>query len=281
MKQLAFFLSVAALAFFSFTAQAQQSAKFEGSFYTTANNQPITMQIAPYADGIAGQVQMGAETAGFVGSLEGNESYGLMQDANGDMSAYHAVLNGNSLLFTITMIDPATFKTTEATLQFKRGTPTTTAATKPQLTQAAVTSGAAVQGSNSATAREWRSRLADTRLTYMSSYSSGYGDSYGGYSVQRAMDLCNKGYFTYAGSSSFSANAPGASAYNAGNSGGDGTWVIVDGGSGTAVLQLHFNNGETARYTLGMQDGKTYLNGERWFRITKAEGGEYAPTSCY
>ena len=35
---------------------------------------------------------------------------------------------------------------------------------------------------------------------------------------------------------------------------------------GEVVLHLRFNDGSTNTYTLGYEDGKTYLNGRRWLR---------------
>ncbi len=286
MKQVTIFLAIFFCTVFCYFATAQSNNGFEGSYYTTANNQSITMQIMPYEDGIVGQIIMGNESAEFLGTIQGSESYGLLQETGSEeVSAYHAVVRGNQLDFTITVVDPSTFQSNEVTLNFKRGAPSaaTSIATTPSATKTTTqtTNNSNAGGSNSATARQWKDLLADTRLTYMSSYSSGYGDSYGGYSVKRSMDLCSQGYFTYAGSSNFSVNAPGASAYNAGNSGSDGTWVIKDDNAGGAILQLNYADGNVSQFGLGYEDGKTYLNNERWFRITKAEGGENAPGSCY
>ncbi len=287
MKQVTISLAIFFCSVFCYFANAQISNNtFEGSYYTTADNQSITMQIMPYEDGIVGQIIMGNESAEFLGTINGSESYGLLQETGSeDVSAYHAVVRGQQLDFTITVVDPSTFQSNEVTLNFKRGTPSasTSIAATPSAakTTTQTTTNSNAGGSNSATARQWKDLLADTRLTYMSSYSSGYGDSYGGYSVKRSMDLCSQGYFTYAGSSNFSVNAPGASAYNAGNSGSDGTWVIKDDNAGGAILQLNYADGNVSQFRLGYEDGKTYLNNERWFRITKAEGGENAPGSCY
>jgi hypothetical protein len=45
-----------------------------------------------------------------------------------------------------------------------------------------------------------------------------------------------------------------------------------------ALLRLRFHHGRVAEYRLGWQEGKTYLNGERWYRTTLAsDGPEYAP----
>ncbi len=82
------------------------------------------MQIMPYEDGIVGQIIMGNESAEFLGTIQGSESYGLLQETGSEeVSAYHAVVRGNQLDFTITVVDPSTFQSNEVTLNFKRGTP--------------------------------------------------------------------------------------------------------------------------------------------------------------
>ncbi|QQS28865.1 MAG: hypothetical protein IPM47_18800 [Sphingobacteriales bacterium] len=220
MKTASFFFAVFFLLLSVGSAYAQVSNSFEGTYYTTANNQNISMQIMPYEDGIVGQIVMGNETAEFLGTLQGNESYGLLQEtSSGDVSAYHAVVRGSRLDFTISIVDPSTYQTSDVTLNFNRGTApvhTNTATTQPAIKNHTQTSNNG--GSNSATARQWRDLLSDTRLTYMSSYSSGYGDSYGGYSVKRSMDLCSQGILYLRRQQQFQCQCPGASAYNAGNS---------------------------------------------------------------
>lgn len=281
MKQVIF--SLVAMLMSLVSANAQTSG-FEGTYTYSANGATATLQLAPYSDGIAGKLVIGNESADLLGTVTGNKSEGLLQDSNnGDMSAYSAVVSGNRLDLTLYIADPNSGQYTPVTLNFNRGTtPLPQASTAPvrQSTSNTTSAGGNIGGSNSAIAKEWKNRLSNTRLTYLDSYSSGYGDSYGGYSVHRTMDICGKGYFTYSGSSNFTMNASAANAYSFGNSGGDGTWSVIDNGSGGAVLQLNFNDGSTAQYRLGFQEGKTYLNGERWFRTTAADGDEYAPASC-
>ncbi|OWY24644.1 hypothetical protein BVG80_05310 [Sphingobacteriales bacterium TSM_CSM] len=259
-----------------------QTAGFEGNYVMSANGQTANLQIAPYDGGIAGQLAIGNESATLVGTVNGNRSEGVIQDnGNGQMSAYTATVSGSRLDLTLLIVDPNTFQTTPVTLNFTRGNAAAAQQTTTAPARTTVSGSGSAGGSNSAVAKEWKNLLADTRLTYMDSYSSGYGDNYGGYSVERKIELCSRGFFTYSGNSNFSVNAPAATGYSYGNSGGDGTWSVIDSGNGGAILQLNFNDGSTAQYNLGYQNGKTFLNGERWFRVTAAEGGDYAPVSCY
>jgi len=279
MKQVLFLLAAVCMGLAMVNAQ---TAGFEGNYVMNANGQTATLQIAPYEGGIAGQLTIGAESATLLGTVSGKQSEGLIQDnGNGQMSAYTAIVSGNRLDLTLLIVDPNTYQTTPVTLNFTRGS----AAALQQTTAAAparqTTSGSGgIGGSNSAVAKEWKNLLSNTRLTYMDSYSSGYGSNYGGYSVERKIELCSRGFFTYNGTSNFSVDAPAASGYSYGNNAGDGSWSVIDNGNGSAILQLNFNDGSAAQYNLGYQNGKTYLNGERWFRTTAADGGEYAPVSC-
>ncbi len=132
----------------------------------------------------------------------------------------------------------------------------------------------------SAELNEWKQWLSNVRLTYMDSYySSDYstGGVSGGYSTERRIDLCARGYFNYGSSSDLSVSGSGVSGYSAGNDSGQGTWAIVIGNAGEPMLVLNFHNGEKYSYTLQYSDEKLYLNGDRYFRTTE---GEYAP-NCY
>ena len=127
---------------------------------------------------------------------------------------------------------------------------------------------------------EWKQWLSNVRLTYMDSYySSGYTstDVSGGYSTERKIDLCAKGYFNYNNYSDVSVSSVGASGYNSGNTAGDGTWKIIIGSTGDPTLILNFQNGDEYSYRLEYTDEKLYMNGDRYFRTTQ---GEYAP-NCY
>lgn len=127
---------------------------------------------------------------------------------------------------------------------------------------------------------EWKQWLSNVRLTYMNShYSSNYTDGgiSGGYSSERKIDLCAKGYFNYRSNNDMTISGSGVSGYNSGNSAGDGTWKVIIGTSGEPTLILNFQNGEEYSYRLQYTDQKLYMNGDRYFRTTE---GEYAP-NCY
>ncbi|ARA93982.1 hypothetical protein AWN76_013005 [Rhodothermaceae bacterium RA] len=118
---------------------------------------------------------------------------------------------------------------------------------------------------------EWRQRLSGMRLTYLSSYYSGGVDgAYVGSSSEATIDLCQAGYFLYGSSSSLSVDGGFGSGYNAsgysgGRDQGQGQWEVVHRG-GQSVLLLRFHDGRTHEYTLTDEDGKTFLNGERYYR---------------
>ena len=121
-------------------------------------------------------------------------------------------------------------------------------------------------------ADEWKQRLNNSRLTYMWSYYSGTSvdGSYAGGSQRTQIDLCAQGYFRYSDSNQMSIDGGYGSGYNvsgydAGRDKGQGSWEVVGRGE-QAVLLLKFNDGRVFEYTLGLEDGKTYLNGKRFFR---------------
>lgn len=59
---------------------------------------------------------------------------------------------------------------------------------------------------------------------------------------------------------------------------GSGTWKVLSGSQNQTVLQLSFHSGELYEYRVVIdEEGKTYLNDERYFRTYD---GEYAP-NCY
>ena len=128
---------------------------------------------------------------------------------------------------------------------------------------------------------EWQEGLKNTKLTYRSSYNSGgYGDSYGGMSEREEIHLCAAGYFKYSSSSSLTIDTGGASGYSAGKDGGAGKWEVTGDGSGGAALKLRFDNGNIRTYTLSFEDGKTFLNGKRYFRTGVQDDPQYRP-DCY
>lgn len=127
----------------------------------------------------------------------------------------------------------------------------------------------------------WKSRLAGARLTYMESYSSPStteGGIGGGYSINRRIDLCPEGHYRTDARSEHSFSGSEVSAYGSGNDSGAGTWQALKLSDGASVLRLTARDGRVTDYRLGFDGGKTYLNGERWYRTTlAADGPEYAP----
>lgn len=127
----------------------------------------------------------------------------------------------------------------------------------------------------------WKERLSGTRLTYLESYSSPApteGSIGGGYSIDRRIDLCSEGHYKTGTQSEHSFSGSDVSAYGSDRTSGSGTWRAVIMPNGTSMLQLHAHDGNVREYSLGFEDGKTYLNGQRWYRTSLvADGPDYAP----
>ena len=126
---------------------------------------------------------------------------------------------------------------------------------------------------------EWKKWLSDSRLTYMNShYSSDYtvGGISSGYSSERKIDLCSKGYFTDSSNNDMSISGSGVSGYSSGSDEGSGTWKLemtIEG----YMLILNYSSGEMEQYNLAYEDSKFYMNGVRYFVTSE---GEYAP-NCH
>ena len=137
--------------------------------------------------------------------------------------------------------------------------------------------------------KQWQKDLQNSKLTYMSSYSSfDYSDpnitTGGSTSSKEVIDLCSKGYFKYY-SSSFTSVTGGTSASNATASGygtndGNGTWEVIANAVGQPVLELHFYSGEVYTYVISSEDSKTFLNGERYYYTDMTSPDEYKP-DCF
>ncbi len=132
-------------------------------------------------------------------------------------------------------------------------------------------------------AEEWKQRLNDSRLTYMWSYYSGGVDgSYAGGSQKTQIDLCAQGFFRYSDRNEMAVDGGYGSGYNvsgfdAGRDKGQGTWQVVGRGR-QAVLVLKFRDGRVLEYTLSLEEGKTFLNGKRFFRTYRnAPVAEHRP----
>ena len=122
----------------------------------------------------------------------------------------------------------------------------------------------------------WKRHLTNTRLTRIESYSSPgatEGTIGGGYSSEVRIDICAEG-FTFNGSSLVSAGGGGVSGSSGGRTSSEGKWEVIAAPNGSPLLQLDHTNGERSEFKLDEQDGKVYLNGERWFRTVT---GDHAP----
>lgn len=121
---------------------------------------------------------------------------------------------------------------------------------------------------------DWKTWLSGVKLTYMDSYSSNSytsGGVSGGYSTKNVIDLCSEGFFIYYGSDNMSVGSTASSDYSTSHSKGSGQWEVLGN-----TLRLKFRNGKIWEYEMSLEEGKTYLNGKRYFRTWD---GEFAP-SC-
>ena len=127
---------------------------------------------------------------------------------------------------------------------------------------------------------DWHSLLNHTKLTYLNSYNSGTG-SYGGYTTgggysdEESIELCPAGYFRFSSSSTMSFDSGGGFGYSGDQSAGHGKWSVKGN-----VLTLQFNDGSVKTYTCTMEDGKTFLNGYRYYRIGAGDQYGNGP-SCF
>ncbi|NBC17319.1 MAG: hypothetical protein GVY18_08415 [Bacteroidetes bacterium] len=128
---------------------------------------------------------------------------------------------------------------------------------------------ASAQGASSEPAgaeeQEWQDFLRGCRLYLSNSYDSGDGS---GYIDETTIDLC-PGYFTFSDHSLTVFNemdpVSGNDPYLHSNQKGAGQWHVIRRG-GASALQLRFHDGRTKTFALGWEDGKTFLDGQRWLR---------------
>lgn len=119
---------------------------------------------------------------------------------------------------------------------------------------------------------DWKTLLSGVKLTYMDSYSSNSysaGGVSGGYSTENVFDLCSQGFFIYYGSDNMTVGGSASSGYSSSSGRGSGQWEVAGN-----TLRLKFQNGKIWEYELSLEEGKTYLNGKRYFRTWD---GDYAP----
>jgi len=111
-------------------------------------------------------------------------------------------------------------------------------------------------------AQQWRGRLAGKKVSFRESYSSG-GMS-GGYALSRDYYLCSDGRFAYRDTSSMAVYVEGYSASSASPEYAEGRWRVVTQ-EGQAMLELRWGDGRITYRALDHAEGRTYLDGERWF----------------
>lgn len=119
----------------------------------------------------------------------------------------------------------------------------------------------------------WRSFLSGTRLTYLAAQADTRGD---GQAVVQALDLCTDGNYLMESATDLRIIDADASLVTGTGSGDRGTWEVRPMGlDGVRLVLLPLDGGERT-YALEDSAGATFLNGQRWFRTTFAEG-EHAP----
>lgn len=113
-------------------------------------------------------------------------------------------------------------------------------------------------------AKLWRKKLSGKKLTKIENYNGG---SSGGYNSRLDIVLRTDGRLTFAGDSSVSIYIDGGNS-NGGNSSGtkkgEGRWRIFSRGS-QALLAVTAEGHPTEYFVLSEDQGKTLLNGRRWF----------------
>jgi hypothetical protein len=119
----------------------------------------------------------------------------------------------------------------------------------------------------SALVGEWRALLVGMKLEQLESYSnydrSGAG---GGYSRRAVWHLCADGRFTSSYSAHAAVDADAASGLGTSAEEASGRWT-VEVRAGQAVLVLAADDGTQATHALGYDGEKTFLDGERVFRV--------------
>ncbi len=126
-------------------------------------------------------------------------------------------------------------------------------------------------------ADNWKNNLANTRLTYMDSYSSiTYSDpnvtTGGGYSNKEVIDLCGEGYFKYSKNNEMSVTGgANVSGLQTTKGRGAGTWEVRADASGNPLLVLNFYSGEVYEYAITNPDRKLHLNGYRYYHTWTGE----------
>lgn len=119
----------------------------------------------------------------------------------------------------------------------------------------------------SALVGEWQALLAGTKLEQLESYSSyGGAGAGGGYSRHAVWHLCADGRFTSSYSAHTAIDAEAASGLGTTAEERSGRWNIAVR-EGQPVLVLAGSDGAETTHALGYDGEKTFLDGERVFRV--------------
>jgi hypothetical protein len=113
----------------------------------------------------------------------------------------------------------------------------------------------------------WRALLAGMMLKRMQQYSSGIG---GGYNMSTVWHLCRDGRFTYEHTSHVTVQIPDSGLSAADQDRRQGTWQVEIKGT-DAVLILTGDDGAVTSHALAHDGEKTFLDGERVFRLNSEE----------
>ncbi len=112
---------------------------------------------------------------------------------------------------------------------------------------------------------DWTKFLSGMMLRYLSSYNSGGGS--GGMSTDRTMHFCSDGRYAYLSSSLTTINVDGGGASSGGQDRTQGRWRVESATPTSAVVILTLENGQTERINVQYDGTKTFVGGQRWFRV--------------
>ncbi|HJU05899.1 MAG TPA: hypothetical protein VJ692_12185 [Nitrospiraceae bacterium] len=115
--------------------------------------------------------------------------------------------------------------------------------------------------------KQWEGLLAGMALKHLEQYSSG---SEGGYNRSTVWNLCRDGRFTYSHSSHVTMQVPGGGASDAGEEHRRGTWRVEAKGLDVSLI-LTEDNGAVTSHAVSYDGEKTYVDGERVFRVNGEE----------
>ncbi len=115
------------------------------------------------------------------------------------------------------------------------------------------------------TVAKWQEHLTNVRLTRFQNAPSPPvdGTAQKAHAIEQRIDLCDDGFTYYSRSEA----EPAASQSK-------GEWEVIAGAKGQPTLHLMHVTGQHSEFLLVEQEGRTYLDGQRWLRTWE---GEHAP----